>query len=109
MKETTETYTFVLGPKELEEKYPMADPQLAQVDCRLIDCIYNKGAGQCENVAPAITLNPKLEGESQGTFVCWSHKTAIENCERKEESSVELLHRYRHEYAEQGNEENTTP
>ena len=28
---------------------------------------------------------------------------------RKEESSVELLHRYRNEYAEQGNEENITP
>lgn len=58
-----------------QSKYPMCDPQPAQIDCRVEDCIYYMGAGLCYNIAPAITLNPKKEGKPQGTYVCWSHKS----------------------------------
>ena len=48
-----------------EEKYPMCEPQPAQIDCRIESCKYHINAN-CTNVAPAITLNP------DGIFVCWS-------------------------------------
>ncbi len=48
------------------EMYPMCEPQFAQIDCRVTNCKYYKGAGVCSNVAPAITIN------ENGTFVCWS-------------------------------------
>jgi len=50
------------------ERYPMGKDQLAQIDCRIDDCIFYKGGGQCANISPAITLNPDK------TFVCWSKK-----------------------------------
>lgn len=55
-----------------EERYPMCEDQPAQIDCRVTDCIFYKGAGTCSNVSPAITLNP------DGRFVCWSKKTKDE-------------------------------
>lgn len=54
--------------KAKKERYPMCDPQPAQIDCRVEDCTYYMDAGKCSNVAPAITLNPR------NTFVCWSKK-----------------------------------
>lgn len=66
-KERTEKYTFTLTEKELKDKYPMGDPQLAQVDCRVEECEFHIDAN-CINVAPAITLNPN------GTYVCWSKR-----------------------------------
>ena len=50
------------------ERYPMGADQPAQIDCRREDCRFYQGAGECSNVAPAITLNP------QKTYVCWSHE-----------------------------------
>lgn len=59
----------LISPKnedEPEEMYPMCEVQFAQIDCRVTNCKYYKGAGVCSNVAPAITIN------ENGTFVCWS-------------------------------------
>jgi hypothetical protein len=47
-------------------RYPMTYDQPCQIDCRVISCRYYKGAGVCENISPAITLN------GNGKFVCWS-------------------------------------
>ncbi len=52
-----------------EKRYPMTYDQPAQIDCRVEECKFYKGAGKCSNISPAITLNPN------GTFVCWSKKT----------------------------------
>jgi hypothetical protein len=49
-----------------DSRYPMTSDQPCQIDCRAASCIFNKGAGVCGNVSPAITLN------GCGTFVCWS-------------------------------------
>lgn len=48
----------------------MCADQPAQIDCRMADCLFYKGAGTCANVSPAITLNP------DGRFVCWSKETS---------------------------------
>jgi hypothetical protein len=48
------------------KKYPMFKEQLAQIDCRFTKCKYYKGAGNCSNISPAITLN------EDRTYVCWS-------------------------------------
>lgn len=48
------------------EMYPLCEPQFAQIDCRVTNCKYYKGAGVCSNVAPAIVLN------EDGTFWCKS-------------------------------------
>ena len=53
------------------KKYPMGSEQPAQIDCRVISCLYYGGSGQCTNVSPAITLN---EG---GMFTCWSKHMEI--------------------------------
>ena len=53
---------------EEPEKYPMCESQDAQIDCRYTSCKYYKGAGQCSNISPAITLN------QNNTFVCWSRR-----------------------------------
>jgi len=50
---------------QYKDRYPMCDDQPAQIDCRR-ECRFNSGKGYCENVAPAITLNP------DGTAVCWT-------------------------------------
>lgn len=47
-------------------RYPMSYDQPCQIDCRVTSCKFYKGAGKCENVSPAITLN------KNGKFVCWS-------------------------------------
>jgi len=47
----------------------MTEDQSAQIDCRVTDCIFYKGAGKCVNVSPAITLN------ESGKFTCWSKET----------------------------------
>lgn len=47
-------------------RYPMTNDQPCQIDCRVTSCKFYKGAGKCENVSPAITLN------ENGEFVCWS-------------------------------------
>lgn len=44
----------------------MTYDQPCQIDCRVTSCKFYKGAGNCENVSPAITLN------ENGKFVCWS-------------------------------------
>ena len=54
---------------DIESVYPMCDRQPVQIDCRVAECVFNTGAGNCINLAPAITLNPG------GAFVCWSKKT----------------------------------
>jgi hypothetical protein len=51
---------------DLEECYPMSYEQPCQIDCRIESCKFYKGAGVCENISPAITLN------KNGEFVCWS-------------------------------------
>jgi hypothetical protein len=56
--------------EELEDvtncRYPMTYDQPSQIDCRVTSCKFYKGAGKCENVSPAITLN------KSGKFTCWS-------------------------------------
>ena len=47
-------------------RYPMTYDQPCQIDCRVTSCKFYKGAGKCENISPAITLN------ENGKFVCWS-------------------------------------
>jgi len=54
---------------ECPERHPMTYDQNAQIDCRVIDCNYYKGAGKCNNISPALTLNKNK------TFVCWSKKS----------------------------------
>lgn len=51
--------------------YSMCASQFAQIDCRVQECLFYKGAGNCSNASPAITLNP------DGKFVCWSKKTRV--------------------------------
>lgn len=48
------------------KRYPMGNDQPVQLDCRIDDCVFYRGGGQCSNVAPAITLN------ANRTFNCWS-------------------------------------
>ena len=67
-RDLTPTEQHELLEQIKKTKYPMCDPQPAQIDCRVQDCIFYRGGGVCYNVAPAITLNPDK------TFVCWSHK-----------------------------------
>jgi hypothetical protein len=50
------------------EKYPMCEPQPAQIDCRITACVFHKNAS-CINPAPAITL---MENRKQ--FTCWSEE-----------------------------------
>lgn len=52
---------------EKGERYPMGTDQPAQIDCRLTECAFHS-EGTCNNVSPAITLNPN------GHFTCWSKK-----------------------------------
>ena len=54
------------------KRYPLSKDQLAQIDCRKDDCIFQE-RGQCHNISPAITLNPDRFG------VCWSHQTKVED------------------------------
>lgn len=52
--------------------YPMCKSQPAQIDCRIEECKYHVNA-ECTNPSPAITLNPKQDGDSlHGAFTCWS-------------------------------------
>lgn len=52
-------------------RYAMCKDQLAQIDCVVLDCNYNLGAGKCSNVSPAISLN------ESGTFYCWSKEGRV--------------------------------
>lgn len=52
----------------------MGESQLAQIDCRKADCIFQE-KGKCHNISPAISLNPGR------TAICWSHQTEIEEDE----------------------------
>ena len=47
-------------------RYPMSYDQPCQIDCRVTNCKYYQGAGVCNNISPAITLN------ESGKFICWS-------------------------------------
>ena len=47
-------------------RYPMTYDQPCQIDCRVTSCKFYQGAGVCNNISPAITLN------ENGKFVCWS-------------------------------------
>jgi len=47
-------------------RYPMTYDQPCQIDCRVTICKFYQGAGVCNNISPAITLN------ENGEFVCWS-------------------------------------
>lgn len=80
--ETGKTFSFILTSKELKQMYPMDKPQLAQIDCRTVTCVFCKDAGICSNVAPALTLNP------DGSFVCWNKKDkpSVVNQPSKKES-----------------------
>lgn len=64
--------TSILQPKDdevLEEIYPMTDKRKEiQMDCRNTDCQYYRSDGDCDNPAPAISLNPNK------TYTCWSKK-----------------------------------
>lgn len=51
---------------EFLSRYPMCKDQPAQIDCTVNNCKYNKGAGRCSNISPAISLN------ANKSFVCWS-------------------------------------
>jgi len=51
---------------DLDQRYQMSYDQPCQIDCRIESCKFYKGAGVCENISPAITLN------KNGKFVCWS-------------------------------------
>ena len=53
------------------EKYPMCDDQLAQIDCRKEECRFNN-MGHCNNISPAITLN------NDDKFICWSEEFEIQ-------------------------------
>lgn len=49
------------------QKYPMTRlEKQVQLDCRLTSCRFYQGAGVCNNVSPAITLN------DGGRVICWS-------------------------------------
>lgn len=49
--------------------YPMTGKRkMIQMDCRNDGCKFYLPAGDCDNPAPAITLNPN------GRYVCWSKK-----------------------------------
>lgn len=49
--------------------YPMTDKRKEiQMDCRNDDCRFYLPDGDCDNPAPAITLNPN------GRYTCWSKK-----------------------------------
>jgi hypothetical protein len=45
-------------------RYPMCNPQPAQIDCRMSGCYFNR-KGDCLNEAPAITIR-------EDKSVCWS-------------------------------------
>jgi len=63
---------------QVQERYDMCQNQDAQIDCRDINCIYNKnGGGHCQNVSPAITIN------ANGTFACWSKDELCPTCKAK--------------------------
>ena len=47
-------------------RYQMTYDQPCQIDCRVTSCKFYQGAGVCNNISPAITLN------ESGKFVCWS-------------------------------------
>ncbi len=70
LRQVEEIKSLIMPKKEdaknKKEMYPMCEPQFAQIDCRVTNCKYYKGAGVCSNIAPAITIN------ENGTFVCWS-------------------------------------
>ena len=55
---------------EADSRYQMTKDQPSQIDCRVTICKYYKGAGKCNNVSPAITLN------LSGTFNCWSMESS---------------------------------
>lgn len=46
----------------------MCKPQKVQLDCTVLNCKHNKGAGYCKHKSPEITLNPS------GKYVCWTEK-----------------------------------
>jgi hypothetical protein len=54
-----------------QERYPMCNDQPAQIDCRVKNCIYHSGNGDCENISPAMTLL------NSGHFNCWSFMSKI--------------------------------
>lgn len=47
-------------------RYTMTYIQPCQIDCRVTSCKFNNGAGKCDNISPAITLN------ENSTYVCWT-------------------------------------
>ena len=49
------------------KKYRMCESQLAQIDCRRDDCLFQQ-KGHCGNISPAISLQPG------GTVTCWSYE-----------------------------------
>jgi hypothetical protein len=70
---------------EFPERYPMAESQPAQIDCRNERCKYHVG-GRCTNTAPAITLNdPQEMRDGKPTYVCWSKREEKEVDKRQAE------------------------
>lgn len=65
MPDPDKTYTMPVTLKY--KRYAMGSDQPAQIDCRVVDCVFHK-EGCCCNVSPALTLNPNL------TFRCWSER-----------------------------------
>jgi len=63
--ELIENYPEFWEEIQFNKRYPMCKDQNAQIDCRVSDCIYHDH-GQCNNISPAITLNPNK------IYVCWS-------------------------------------
>ena len=71
--------------KQEGERYPMGRDQPAKIDCRVKDCKYYAGGGECTNVSPAITLN------ESGKFVCWSYGQRVTRENALEKMVVELV------------------
>jgi Fe-S-cluster containining protein len=65
---TDEVNLIVTEDNKIWDRYQMCKDQLAQIDCRMIDCIFYKSSGRCSNISPAITLN------ENNTFMCWTYK-----------------------------------
>jgi hypothetical protein len=57
----------------------MCKPQFAQIDCRIIECVFHDKRGNCTNKAPAITIR------ANGSFCCWS-MLAAEDAQSEDEN-----------------------
>lgn len=51
-------------------RYSMCADQPAQIDCRAVDCQWQKDGG-CNNISPAITLN------LNGRYFCWTQGDSL--------------------------------